>query len=394
MSFRLEEVCINIVDCEHKTAPIQAVGIPSIRTTDIKNGRINFDKANRVSEETYIEWTQRLEPRESDLILTREAPVGEIGIIPKNKKLCLGQRTVLIRVNQEIINPLYLLYLLIEPNMKHQILSKSDGSVVSHLNIKAIKNLTLPCLPKIDEQYNVAKILSTLDEKIEVNKQINKTLEKMAQAIFKQWFVDFEFPNEAGEPYQSSGGEMVESELGLVPKGWEIGSLGDILTLNYGKSLPAKNRLEGNVKVYSSAGITGLHNEALIHEPSISIIIGRKGTIGTIYYSTEPAFCIDTAYYATQTDSKYPLMLMYQFLKEINLKQYNEDSAVPGLNRNTVYAIKIVIPPSEMQNKINVQISAVYNLIFKNMKQNEKLIAIRDLLLPKLMTGEIRLKKP
>ncbi|WP_186843828.1 restriction endonuclease subunit S [Acetobacterium tundrae] len=211
----------------------------------------------------------------------------------------------------------------------------------------------------------------------------------MAQAIFKQWFVAFEFPNEEGELYQSSGGEMVKSELGLIPKGWKVGSLGDILTLNYGKSLPAKNRLEGNVKVYSSAGLTGLHNKALIYEPSI--IVGRKGTIGTVYFSTVPAFCIDTAYYATQTDSKYPLILMYQFLKEIDLKQYNEDSAVPGLNRNTVYAIKIVIPSLEIQNSISVQILAIYNFIFENIKQNENLRAIRDLLLPKLMAGEIRI---
>ena len=108
----LNNICLDIVDCEHKTAPIQNEGIPSIRTTDIKNGFLDFKSANKVSEETYKQWTQRLEPQPNDLILAREAPVGQVGIVPKGQRVCLGQRTVLIRPNQQKVYPFYLLYLL------------------------------------------------------------------------------------------------------------------------------------------------------------------------------------------------------------------------------------------------------------------------------------------
>jgi type I restriction enzyme, S subunit len=109
----LNNICLNITDCEHKTAPIQDEGISSIRTTDIKNGVIDFKGSNKVSEETYTKWTQRVEPQSYDLILAREAPVGQVGMIPKGYRACLGQRTVLIRPNQQKVYPVYLLYLLL-----------------------------------------------------------------------------------------------------------------------------------------------------------------------------------------------------------------------------------------------------------------------------------------
>ncbi|AFA47672.1 restriction endonuclease subunit S [Acetobacterium woodii] len=379
-----------------KSKDFECGGVPVIKIKNIVPPNISIEDAQCVNEKFYFE-NEKYRLKYNDILISMTgsnynqmaSAVGKVGKIRiKDAKMLINQRVGKIIPDESKCDKEYIYQYISTFETQYRLASSAGGSAnQANISPKQIKDLVIP-YPPLNEQKAIAHILSTLDEKIEVNNQINKTLEKMAQAIFKQWFVDFEFPNEAGEPYQSSGGEMVESELGLVPKGWEVGTLGDILTLNYGKSLPAKKRLEGNVKVYSSAGVTGLHNEALIHEPSI--IVGRKGTIGTVYYSTEPSFCIDTAYFATQKDSKYPLILMYQLLKEIDLKQYNEDSAVPGLNRNTVYAIKIVIPPVELQNTIGVQILAIYNLIFQNIKQNEKLSAIRDLLLPKLMAGEIR----
>lgn len=235
-------------------------------------------------------------------------------------------------------------------------------------------------LPSFSEQKAIADTLSCLDDKIELNNRINKNLEEMAQAIFKSWFVDY-------EPFQD--GEFEDSELGRIPKGWRVGTLGDILNLNYGKALTTKNRIDGKIRVYSSAGITGFHNKALINAPSI--IVGRKGTIGTVYYSTEPSFCIDTAYYASQKDCRFPLLLMYQLLKELNLNRYNEDSAVPGLNRNTVYAINIIIPPEFILRQCNETLTSIYSLIFYNLYQTKTLTTIRDSLLPKLMSGEIQI---
>lgn len=252
-------------------------------------------------------------------------------------------------------------------------------SAVPGLNRDNVYNLRRKIPPYI-EQKAIAETLSCLDEKIELNNRINKNLEEMAQTIFKSWFVDF-------EPFQDGGFE--DTKLGLIPKNWRVGKLGDVLTLNYGKSLTANKRINGKVRVYSSAGITGSHTQALVNESSI--IVGRKGTIGTVYFSSKPSYCIDTAYFASQTDCKFPLLIMFQLLKYLNLTEYNEDSAVPGLNRNTVYQINIAIPPISVLEQCNQIISSIFNEIDSNHDQIQLLTNLRDSLLPKLMNGEIRI---
>ena len=232
----LNDICLNIVDCEHKTAPTVKEGIPSIRTTDIKHGVINFTSANKVSEKTYKKWTQRLEPQPHDLILAREAPVGEVGIIPIGQKACLGQRTVLIRPNPEKVFPHYLLYLLLSPEIQHEMKIRASGSTVEHLNMSDIRELELPTLPSLNIQKRIGRTLANLDDKIENLRKQNETLEKIAQTLFKHWFIDFEFPNENGQPYRSSGGAMQPSELGAIPAGWRVGKLGDYCTIFRGSS--------------------------------------------------------------------------------------------------------------------------------------------------------------
>lgn len=268
-----------------------------------------------------------------------------------------------------------------------QMLAESRSGTFPQITYSELARLEV-ILPPPQEQQAIAHTLSTLDEKIQVNHQINKTLEAMAQAIFKQWFIDFEFPNENGEPYKSSGGEMVESELGLIPKGWILGNISDILIMNYGKSLPAKKRKHGKINVYSSAGNIDLHDTPLVDKEGI--IVGRKGTIGTVYYEPNPFFCIDTAYFITPDDCRGLVHFSFQLLKFLNLAQYNEDSAVPGLNRSTVYAINIAIPENSVTEKGNAILGMIRNHICTIEMQNKHLISLRDTLLPKLMSGEIR----
>ncbi|MEQ8757074.1 MAG: restriction endonuclease subunit S [Coleofasciculus sp. G1-WW12-02] len=234
----LSKLCEAIVDCEPKTAPTQSWGIPSIRTTNIKNGRIDFENANRLSEETYKIWTARLEPKPGDLILAREAPVGEVGIIPSNQRACLGQRTVLIRTNEQKINSRYLLYLLLTPEMRHEMSCRAEGSTVPHLNMSDIRGLEIPEPPPLPEQKTIAHILGTLDDKIELNQQMNRTLEAIARAIFKSWFVNFDPVRAKMEGRQPVGMDAAtahlfpdsfeDSALGKIPKGWGVGTLADI----------------------------------------------------------------------------------------------------------------------------------------------------------------------
>ena len=152
---------------------------------------------------------------------------------------------------------------------------------------------------------------------------------------------------------------------------WVKCKLGDICTLNYGKSLTATNRVAGDIPVYSSAGITGSHNVALVQ--SKGIIVGRKGTVGTVYYSDKPLYCIDTAYYILPDDEKYDFKWLYYRLKSLHLDKLNEDSAVPGLNRETAYAQEFPLPPLEEQRRIAGILGAIDDKIENNRRINTNL---------------------
>jgi len=152
----LSELCELIVDCEHKTAPIQEEGIPSIRTPNIGKGKLLLDGVNRVSEETYKAWTRRAEPLAGDLILAREAPAGNVAVIPENTRVCLGQRTVLIRPKADIFDPSFLALRLLEPQMQEKLLAHSRGATVQHVNMKDIRALDVGAIPPLRVQQQIA----------------------------------------------------------------------------------------------------------------------------------------------------------------------------------------------------------------------------------------------
>lgn len=179
-----------VIDCEHKTAPqVDRSKYCSIRTTDISNGKIKFESANRVAEETYVEWIKRATPEPEDIILAREAPVGEVGWIKDGYKVCLGQRTVLIKVTHSEVFKRFLLYYLVNPDTKYQLQVRSAGSVVEHLNMKDIRDFKIS-LPPLSEQKAIVAVLSSLDDKIDLLHRQNKTLEAISETLFRQWFIE------------------------------------------------------------------------------------------------------------------------------------------------------------------------------------------------------------
>ncbi len=231
MTQTLKDVCEFIVDCEHKTAPTQAEGYPSIRTPNIGKGRLILEGVNRVSEDVYKAWTKRATPRAGDLILAREAPVGNVAMIPKGLQVCLGQRTVLIRADQSKIDRGYLLYLLLGDKIQGRIASISNGATVHHLNVKDIHNLRIPELPSPETQCKMASILSAYDDLIENNTRRIAILEEMAQSLYREWFVHFRFPGHEDVA-------IVESPLGPIPEGWEVKSVSEAVSINPQTKVP------------------------------------------------------------------------------------------------------------------------------------------------------------
>lgn len=297
---------------------------------------------------------------EGDLILSNSATPG----LPRFLKIraCIHDGWLLFR-NVKNLDKLYLYYLLIADREKY--VQLGNGSIFTNLKTEILKEHTF-LLPPLPEQKVIAEVLSSLDDKIDLLTRQNKTLEDLAQTYFRKWFVE-----DASED-------------------WEEKRLGEIITINYGKALPERERVSGNIPVYSSAGATGWHNHYLVN--SCGIVIGRKGTIGTIYWVSEPFYCIDTAFYITPKDSKYDLIFIYYLLQTLNLHELNEDSAVPGLNRNTVYSQEILVPRDELVDKFLILANTVMLKIQTNITQIRTLQKLRDTLLPKLISGEVRVK--
>jgi len=265
-------------------------------------------------------------------------------------------------------------------------LSLSYGTVFQTITIKTFQELKIP-LPTIEEQQAIAKILSDLDEKIELNNQMNKTLENIAQAIFKRWFIDFEFPNENGEPYKSSGGEMVESELGMLPRKFKIGFLSEIAAVKSGRRPSEKNETKTEVFKYPLVGassINGYVKEPLFYEPVI--VIGRVGTHGVVQRFSSHSFPSDNTLVIISKFKEFS----FQILKRINYAELNVGSTQPLITQTSISNIKIIIPPEQILTDFEDITKNLYKLTDLNNNLNESISKIRDLLLPKLMTGKIR----
>ncbi|WP_353570727.1 restriction endonuclease subunit S [Candidatus Albibeggiatoa sp. nov. BB20] len=244
--------------------------------------------------------------------------------------------------------------------------------------------------PNLIEQKKIASILSALDAKIELNNRINAELEAMAKTLYDYWFVQFDFPDQNGKPYKSSGGKMVYNPTlkREIPEGWEVGQLGDLLELHYGKSLKRSVRSGFGYPVVGSSGIIGYHSEYLIKAPSI--VLGRKGTLGQITYLSENFFPIDTTYYVNPKIN-IGFSFLYYLLLSIDFKKMNTDSAVPGLNRDNALGYKILIPPLKLIQSFEKFSNTIFTK--KAQKQNQQLTQLRDWLLPMLMNGQIKIKK-
>lgn len=232
MSCKLNDVCELIVDCPHSTEADEGEGYPIIRTPNIGVGYLDLEGVQRVSKAAYDRRNIRAVPRPNDLILAREAPAGNVGIIREGMEVCLGQRTVLIRPKAEKVSPLFLNYYLNAPKQRHALLSNSNGATVSHVNMPIIRNLVIG-LPDRETQDRIADVLSAYDELIENNRRQIKLLEEAAQRLYKEWFIDLKFPGHETTP-------IVDG----LPEGWRMGCLGECCALI--KTISKQDERTGN----------------------------------------------------------------------------------------------------------------------------------------------------
>ena len=268
---------------------------------------------------------------------------------------------------------------------------------LGHVTKKDLQSITVRIPTDEGAQRAIAHILGSLDDKIELNRQMNRTLEKMAQAIFKSWFIDFDpvrakaagrdpgLPKEIADLFPDS---FEDSELGQIPKGWKVKPIGDVIELAYGESLPKNKRVYGQFPVYGSGGVTGFHNEHIVQGPGI--IVGRKGTVGSVYWEPDDFFPIDTVFFV-RLKNDVPLYWVYQSLKQMDIASLGADSAVPGVNRNAVLAQKWITPSEAMLSFYWTQVQPFVQKRQKQSEHSRTLELLRDTLLPKLLSGELRI---
>ena len=281
--------------------------------------------------------------------------------------------------------------------IKHYKLGEiDDGSPIPSTTRAAVYPRELAVPPR-SEQRAIAHVLGSLDDKIDLNRRMNETLEAMARALFKSWFVDFD-PVRAKREGRNTGlpqdvanlfpERLVDSELGPIPEGWEVKPLGDLLELAYGKALPQGKRRPGNIPVYGSNGPIGWHDEQLIDGPGI--VVGRKGNPGLVRWSSTDFFPIDTTFYVVPKDNGLGLFFLFHVLRTQDLPSIASDSAVPGMNRNLAYMNRAFVPATPVIDAFSKRAKAISTRQHGLKKESRTLARLRDTLLPKLIAGEIR----
>jgi type I restriction enzyme S subunit len=393
----LNSLCTQIIDCPHSSPKWTTTGFPVIRNYNIKDGRIDTTKLSYVDEETYISRNKRATPQAGDIVISREAPMGVAAIIPDNFKCCMGQRLVLLKVDRNKCDPQYLLYALMSQFVQAQIKRfDTTGSIVSNLNIKDLGNLIIPL---IDNQRAVAQLVKKIDDKIDGNKIISKHLEFIARLVYNYWFVQFDFPDENGRPYRSSGGKMVWNEhlKRDIPEGWTVQSLFDAADVCYGIPLLTKKFSDSGLPVVrirdildnSTSAFTCQQVDVKFLTQKGDLLIGMDGNFQMNYWH-QTGDCVNQRIVRIR-EKKIPVMIIrFQVEPHIKAKVDNvARSTVGHLSDKDLKSLHI-ITPKDMS--ILKGFDTYINQICLLGAENRQLTALRNFILPLLMNGQVKLK--
>jgi len=416
---RLETVCKKITDGSHYSPKSVTKGYPMASVKNLTYFDISIKECRKISKEDYLKLIKNdCKPLKNDVLVAKDGSYFKnIIVIRKERDIAVLSSIAILRPDLDRINPYYLKYYLLNPESKDRVKQGyTSGSALPRIIIKDFKKFEINLI-SLDEQEKIAKILSSLDDKIELNNQINKNLEKIAQTIFKHWFVDFEFPNENGEPYKSSGGEMVDGEMGLIPKGWRFEKLGNLLN-----KIVTGNRPKGGVSEFKEGipsigaeSINGLCNYSFSktkYIPELYFSDMKKGIVKngdillykdganlgrkSMYLENFPfkKCCVNSHVFILRSNSSMKQSYLFFYLDQEymtkNIINLNTNSAQPGINSTSVKTLKILLPSDKMLSLFNELVFPILKTIFNNAKENKCLSNLRDTLLPKLMSGEIR----
>lgn len=289
--------------------------------------------------------------------------------------------------NTDILYPEYLMMWFTRREFDRNAWFYTDADVRGGLHWNALCDMQLP-IPTIFKQKQIVKEYNVIQNRITLNQQMIQKLEETAQTIYKQWFIDFEFPDENGKPYKSNGGAMVESELGIIPQGWEVKYLSDFSKLKYGKMLDAELLLEKGYPVFSGYGIRGYYTEYMFEEPQILVLCRGDGGTGEVKLSPPFAYITNLSIIVESNQELVKKMYLFYFLKNGNLRSLDSGSAQSQITTGDLYALPVVIPPIFLQTKFNDLIEKFMIKKEFHKKETDILHDFNSLLLSKLATIE------
>jgi type I restriction enzyme S subunit len=346
-------------------------GTPVINVRNIGFGTLRPEKLEFVAEETAERLaTHLLEPH--DIVFGRKGAVDRhLYVGGEQDRWMQGSDCIRLRFIGTDVVPRFVSYaFLTETHQKWMLAQAGNKATMASLNHDIIRRITLR-LPMPAVQEATVNILSAYDDLIENNRRRMALLEDAARQLYREWFVRLRFP----------GHEHTRITDG-VPEGWERVPLGDRVALNYGKALKAEDRSEGPFPVYGSSGIVGTHDKAYAAAPGI--VVGRKGNVGSVYWCSKDYWPIDTVYFV---DAETSNLWLYYALQHMHF--ISTDVAVPGLNRDFAYSRPLLLPEPRVVRDFLDTAVPLHEQMARLDEMNEKLRAARDLLLPRLMTGEI-----
>lgn len=357
--YKLNDLCTDIVDCPHTTPDWKNEGIRVVRNFNLKDGNLDFTDGYFVDEVTYLERTKRAIPEEGDIIISREAPMGVVGIVPKGLKCCLGQRLVLLKVNKEKCDPYYLLNTLMSSFVQTQFKrADATGSIVSNLCIPDLKEIIIPVIES--GQEDVARLLEIINKKQLINNAINDNLAAMAYDIYMHTFF-------SKKPNAKLKDILTEAEKSSI-------QVGEAKTSN------------GKYPFFTSGSTILKWNEPFVDGRNCFLNTG--GNADVKFYVGKAAYSTDTWSVSAKSEmSDYLYLMLFSIKPELD-KKFFQGTGLKHLQKPLLKDRPIYVPEKMELETFNRQVMPMFDIISENTRENQQLTSLRDWLLPMLMNGQ------
>ena len=420
----LEAAGVSLIDCDHRTPAAVADGVPYIAIPQLRDGHISLEGVRRISDADYTDWTKKLSPQANDVIVVRRCNSGESAHVPAGLKCAIGQNLVVLRADGKKLMPQYLRWLVRGTEWWEEVGKYINvGAVFDSLRCRDIPLFELP-VPPLAEQGQIASVLSALDDRITLLRETNATLEAIAQALFKSWFVDFDPVRAKMEGRAPEGMDeataalfpdgLEDSELGLVPKGWKNRTMSDVSTVGIGKTPPRKEqhwfsedprdvrwvsiRDMGAVGVYANQTSEFLTKDAVERfnvrrVPDNTVLMSFKMTIGRVAIADGEMTTNEAiAHFKLMPEAPLSPEFIYLHLKQFDYSTLSSTSSIAdAVNSKTVREIPILVPSSEIMAIFQTQVGVLFEKLKNTEQQAQTLATLRDTLLPRLISGQLRL---